>query len=163
MQHFAYFLEKLRNTPDGDGSLLDHSMFVYGSGISDGNIHFHLDLPMVVVGGGAGTLQGGRHLRYATTRRLATCMWRCSTSWALPMDQFGDSTGQLDYLSGSRQTGRKGRKGGPGRQGGTVRKRLRPCRAEEPVLSEARHQLRTRWWGPAPVKSRLAGTSGGLA
>ncbi len=63
MQHFAYFLEKLRNTPDGDGSLLDHSVFVYGSGISDGNIHFHLDLPILVVGGGAGTLQGGRHLQ----------------------------------------------------------------------------------------------------
>ena len=81
MQHFAYFLEKLRTTPDGDGSLLDHSMFVYGSGISDGNIHFHLDLPMVVVGGGAGTLKGGRHVRYENDTPIATCMCRCSTSW----------------------------------------------------------------------------------
>ncbi len=71
MQHFAYFLEKLRDTPDGDGSLLDHSIFVYGSGISDGNIHFHLDLPMVVVGGGAGTLKGGRHVRYKDDTPIA--------------------------------------------------------------------------------------------
>ena len=81
MQHFAYFLEKLRKTPDGDGSLLDHSIFVYGSGISDGNIHFHLDLPMVVVGGGAGTLRAAGTCATATTRRSRTCMCRCSTSW----------------------------------------------------------------------------------
>ena len=54
MEQFAYFLDRLAATPDGDGSLLDHSMFVYGSGISDGNIHFHLDLPTVVVGGRRG-------------------------------------------------------------------------------------------------------------
>src|SRR5205823_8110025 len=71
VKQYTYFLEKLRHTPDGDGSLLDHSIFVYGSGISDGNIHFHLDLPMLLVGGGAGQFKGGRHLRYKNDTPLA--------------------------------------------------------------------------------------------
>jgi len=100
MQHFAYFLDKLRQTPDGDGSLLDHSIFVYGSGISDGNIHFHLDLPMVVVGGGAGTLKGGRHVRYGNDTPLANLYVSVLDKLGAPMDQFGDSTGKLDYLTG---------------------------------------------------------------
>ena len=99
VQHFAYFLEKLRTTPDGDGSLLDHSVFVYGSGISDGNIHFHLDLPMLVVGGGAGTLHGGRHLKYASDTPLSNLYVTLLDKLGLPLDQFGDSTGQLDYLA----------------------------------------------------------------
>ncbi len=99
MEHFAYFLEKLRATPDGDGSLLDHSIFVYGSGISDGNIHFHLDLPMVVVGGGAGTLKGGRHVRYKDDTPIANLYVSLLDKLGLPMDQFGDSTGQLNYLT----------------------------------------------------------------
>ena len=100
MQQFAYFLDKLRQTPDGDGSLLDHSIFVYGSGISDGNIHFHLDLPTVVVGGGAGTLKGGRHVRYGNDTPLANLYVSVLDKLGAPMDQFGDSTGKLDYLSG---------------------------------------------------------------
>jgi hypothetical protein len=99
LQHFTYFLEKLRATPDGDGSLLDHSVFVYGSGISDGNIHFHLDLPMLVVGGGGGTLHGGRHLKYASDTPLSNLYVALLDKLGLPLDQFGDSTGQLDYLS----------------------------------------------------------------
>jgi hypothetical protein len=99
VQHFTYFLEKLRQTPDGDGSLLDHSVFVYGSGISDGNIHFHLDLPTLVVGGGAGTLQGGRHLHYANDTPLSNLYVALLDKLGLPMDQFGDSTGKLEYLS----------------------------------------------------------------
>jgi hypothetical protein len=100
MQHFAYFLDKLRQTPDGEGSLLDHSIFIYGSGISDGNIHFHLDLPMVVVGGGAGTLKGGRHVRYGNDMPLANLYVSVLDKLGAPMDQFGDSTGKLDYLTG---------------------------------------------------------------
>jgi hypothetical protein len=98
VQHFAYFLEKLRNTPDGDGSLLDHSMFIYGSGISDGNIHFHLDLPMLVVGGGAGTLKGGRHVRYTNDTPISNLYVSVLDKLGLPMNQFGDSTGKLEYL-----------------------------------------------------------------
>jgi len=98
VQQFAYFLEKLRNTPDGDGSLLDHSIFIYGSGISDGNIHFHLDLPMLVVGGGAGTLKGGRHVRYQNDTPISNLYVSVLDKLGLPMNQFGDSTGKLDYL-----------------------------------------------------------------
>ena len=100
MQQFAYFLDKLRQTPDGDGSLLDHAMFVYGSGISDGNIHFHLDLPTLLVGGGAGTLKGGRHLRYKNDTALANLYVTVLDKLGVPIDRFGDATGTLDYLSG---------------------------------------------------------------
>ena len=59
---FAYFLDKLQSTPDGDGTLLDHSMVLYGSGMSDGNQHNHTDLPIILAGGASGRLKGGRHL-----------------------------------------------------------------------------------------------------
>ena len=74
-------------------------MFVYGSGISDGNIHFHLDLPMVVVGGGAGTLQGRAAPAIRDDTPLSNLYVALLDKLGLPMDQFGDSTGQLDYLS----------------------------------------------------------------
>ena len=96
---FAYFVEKLRSTPDGDGTLLDHSMLVYGSGISDGNIHFHLDLPTVVVGGGGGRLKGGRHLRYGTDTPVTNLYVSLLDKLGVPVEKFGDSTGSLKYLS----------------------------------------------------------------
>ena len=64
VQLLAYYLEKLRSTPDGDGTLLDHTMIVYGCGISDGNWHTHENLPLLLLGGGAGKIKGGRHLRF---------------------------------------------------------------------------------------------------
>jgi hypothetical protein len=99
VQLLAYFLDRLRQTPDGDGSLLDHSLFIYGSGISDGNIHFHLDLPMLVVGGGAGTLTGGRHVRYANDTPIANLHVAVLDKLGVPVDRFGDSTGRLEALS----------------------------------------------------------------
>jgi hypothetical protein len=60
----AAFLEKLRSTPDGDGSLLDHAIILYGSGLSDGNMHTHDNLPVLLAGGGSGQIKGGRHIRY---------------------------------------------------------------------------------------------------
>ena len=99
MQQFAYFLDKLQSTPDGDGTLLDHSMMIYGSGISDGNIHFHMDLPIIVAGGGGGTLQGGRHLRYASDTPLTNLYVSVLDKLGVPVEQFGDSTGKLPYLS----------------------------------------------------------------
>ena len=60
---FTYFLEKLKATPDGDGTLLDHSLVLYGSGMSDGNSHNHTDLPVVLAGGASGRLKGGRHIQ----------------------------------------------------------------------------------------------------
>ena len=98
MQQFAYFLDKLQATPDGDGTLLDHSMLIYGSGISDGNIHFHMDLPIVMAGGG-GMLQGGRHLRYASDTPLTNLYVAVLDKLGIPVEQFGDSTGTLQYLS----------------------------------------------------------------
>ena len=99
MQQFAYFLDKLQSTPDGDGTLLDHSMLIYGSGISDGNIHFHMDLPVVMVGGGGGTLKGGRHLRYANDAPLTNLYVSVLGKLGIPVERFGDSTGKLEYLS----------------------------------------------------------------
>ncbi len=99
MQQFAYFLGRLQSTPDGDGTLLDHSMLIYGSGISDGNIHFHLDLPVVMAGGGGGTLKGGRHLRYANDTPLTNLYVSVLGKLGVPVEQFGDSTGKLEYLS----------------------------------------------------------------
>ena len=62
-------MERLKNTPDGDGSLLDHSMILYGSSISDGNRHTHTDLPLALIGGGSGTLKGDRHIGPFPARR----------------------------------------------------------------------------------------------
>ena len=99
MQMFAYFLDKLRNTPDGDGSLLDSSIIMYGSGMSDGNLHAHLDLPILLAGGGNGHLKGGRHLRFAKGTPVANLHLTLLDKLGLRMEQFGDSTGQLRELS----------------------------------------------------------------
>ncbi len=97
---FAYYLQKLRSTPDGDGSLLDHLTLIYGSGMSDGNIHNHHDLPTLVVGGGSGTIKGGRHLRYPAKTPVANLFLTLLDKAGVPLDAFGDSTGRLDPLSG---------------------------------------------------------------
>ena len=71
---FAYFLDKLRATPDGDGTLLDHSLVLYGSGMSDGNQHNHTDLPILLAGGASGRLKGGRHLRHPKNTPMANLL-----------------------------------------------------------------------------------------
>jgi hypothetical protein len=97
---FAYYLEKLRATPDGDGSLLDHLTLIYGSGMSDGNIHNHHDLPTLIVGGGSGTITGGRHLRYPAKTPVTNLFLTVLDKVGVPMDTLGDSTGRLEPLSG---------------------------------------------------------------
>ena len=97
---FAAFLDKLRNTPDGDGTLLDHSMLMYGGGISNGNVHLHTNLPVVVAGGGAGQLKGGRHIRYAADTPLTNLHLTILDKMGIPADNLGDSTGRVDLLSG---------------------------------------------------------------
>jgi hypothetical protein len=92
---FAYFLEKLKNTPDGDGTLLDHSMVLYGSGLSDGNQHNHTDLPVVLAGGASGKLKGGRHLRHPQNTPMANLLVGMLHTLDVPADSFGDSTGAL--------------------------------------------------------------------
>ena len=97
-QLFSYFLEKLRSTPDGDGSLLDHSILLYGGGLGDGNMHFPNDLPIVLAGGGTGKIKGGRHLRYPSGTPLANLHLRLLEMAEVPVEKFGDSTGNLKLL-----------------------------------------------------------------
>jgi hypothetical protein len=92
---FSYFLEKLRATPDGDGTLLDHSLVLYGSGMSDGNQHNHTDLPIVLAGGASGRLTGGRHLRHPKNTPMANLLVAMLDKLAVPTDKFGDSTGAI--------------------------------------------------------------------
>ena len=100
MEMFARFLEKLRSTPDGDGSLLDHAMVIYGAGISDSNVHMHDNLPILLVGGGAGQVKGGRHLQYPKDTPHTNLHVAVLDKLGIPVERFGDSTGKLDYLSG---------------------------------------------------------------
>jgi hypothetical protein len=93
---FAYFVDKLQNTPDGDGNLLEHVMLVYGSGISDPNVHLHYDLPCVLVGGGAGRLSGGRHLVYPRGTPMTNLCLTLLDKMDIPgVDKLGDSDGRL--------------------------------------------------------------------
>lgn len=91
---FAYYLEKLQSTTDGEGSLLDHSLLLYGSGISDGNTHDHTNLPLILLGG-KGLLRGGRHLQY-DGEPSANLLLSVMEKMGLPIDKIGNSTGQLD-------------------------------------------------------------------
>ena len=95
VKNFAYLLDRLKATPDGEGNLLDHSIIVYGSGTADGNRHTHHDLPVVVAGGGAGKLKGGRHLRFPTETPLNNLYLNILDKAGVPVGNFGDSTGRL--------------------------------------------------------------------
>ena len=92
---FAYLLEKLRATPDGDGTLLDHSMVLYGSAMSDGNQHNHTDLPIILAGGASGRLKGGRHLRHPRNTPMANLLLAMLDKLDIPIEKFGDSSGML--------------------------------------------------------------------
>jgi hypothetical protein len=92
---FAYFLDKLRSTPDGDGTLLDHSMVLYGSGMSDGNQHNHTDLPIILAGGASGRLKGKQHLRNPKNTPMANLLVAMLDKLEVPLDKVGDSTGEL--------------------------------------------------------------------
>jgi hypothetical protein len=100
MTLFAEYLEKLRNTPDGDGSLLDHLIVVYGAGMSDSNSHSPEDLPVLLLGGGGGTLRGGRHLIYPSRTPLANLHLSLLDKMGASIDRLGDSTGTFSDLSG---------------------------------------------------------------
>jgi hypothetical protein len=100
---FATFLEKMRATPDGDGSLLDHSIIVYGSGLSDGNAHVHNDVPLLLVGGAAGQLKGGRHIRYAGLP-MSNLLLSVLDLAKVPIEgyldgKYSDATGKLELLA----------------------------------------------------------------
>jgi hypothetical protein len=95
---FRDFIQKMRDTPDGDGSLLDHSILVYGSGLGDGNIHSMSNLPLVVAGGGIGNLKGGRHLKYSSDTPLMNAGLTLLDKVGVHLDSIGDSTGRLSDL-----------------------------------------------------------------
>jgi uncharacterized protein DUF1552 len=95
---FAYFLEKLKSTPEGDGTLLDHAVYLYGSGMGNPNVHDHVNLPILVAGGGAGRLKGARHIRYAEPTPLANLHLTLLEKAGVRLDAFADSTGKVDEL-----------------------------------------------------------------
>ena len=96
---FADYLEKLRATPDGEGSLLDHVILLYGSGISNSDRHTHGPLPTLLLGGGAGTITGGRHLVYPDDTPLTNLQLTLLDKMGVPAEKLGDSTGQFKELS----------------------------------------------------------------
>ena len=92
----AYFLSRLRATPDGDGTLLDHSMILYGSSLSDGNEHNFDPLPVVLAGGASGQLRGGRHVRYAPHTPMSNLLLTMLDKMGARVDAIGDSTGRIE-------------------------------------------------------------------
>ena len=100
VEQFAYLVNKLQSTPDGDGTLLDHIMLVYGSGLADGNRHEHHNLPTLLAGRGCGAVQpGGRHVRYADETPMANLFTAMLDKMGVTAEAMGDSTGKLGYLS----------------------------------------------------------------
>ena len=98
---FGYFLEKLQNTPDGDGTLLDHSLILYGGGIGNGNLHEHTNLPLLMAGKLGGQVKPGRHVMYPDNTHMSNLLLSVLDKAGVPTDKLGDSTGpiQPDYLS----------------------------------------------------------------
>jgi hypothetical protein len=99
VEQFAYLVNRMRSTPDGDGTLLDHSMLLYGSSLADGNSHTHTDLPVALVGGGCGTLKTGRHVKYPRETPLNNLLLAMLDKAGVPTEKLGDSTGELEHLS----------------------------------------------------------------
>ena len=95
---FAQFLEKMRSTPDGNGSLLDNSIVLFGSNMSNSNIHDHFPLPNLLVGKGAGRLKGGRHIRYPDRTPMTNLLLTLLDKAGVPLDVLGDSTGKMTDL-----------------------------------------------------------------
>jgi len=94
----AYLLERLKNTPDGDGSLLDHALVLYGGAMSNSNVHNHAPLPILVAGGAAGRMQGGRHLKYPEDTPMANLLMTILDKAGIPQESVGDSTGFLSEV-----------------------------------------------------------------
>ncbi len=95
MSKFAYFLERLQKTADGDGTLLDHSMVLYGSSLSDGNQHNFSPLPIVLAGGASRQLTGGRHLQFPKDTHMSNLLLAMLDKLGVHLDTFGDSAGML--------------------------------------------------------------------
>ncbi len=96
MTKFAYFVERLKALPDGDGTLLDHALVLYGSSLSDGNQHNFSPLPIVLAGGASGQLKGGRHLQFPKDTRMSNLLAALLNKLNVPTEKFGDGTGVLE-------------------------------------------------------------------
>lgn len=99
VEQFAYFLGKLKSIPDGDGTLLDHCLLMYGSGLGDGNRHTHENLPILLAGTGGGRIQPGRHIRYAAGTPLTNLYASLLDPMGVRVETIGDSTGKLEHLT----------------------------------------------------------------
>jgi hypothetical protein len=98
MTLFSQFLEKMRSTRDGDGSLLDHSVLLYGSNMSNSNAHNHFPLPNLVIGGASGRLKGNRHLRYPDHTPMTNLLLSVLDKTGVELETLGDSTGRMTDL-----------------------------------------------------------------
>src|SRR5580700_1953264 len=99
----SYYLDKLQNTPDGDGSLLDHSMIMYGAALSDANLHRYDDLSILLVAGGVNGIKGGRHLKYPALTPLTNLLLTMLDKAGVPnVERVGDSTGKLDLVASAK-------------------------------------------------------------
>jgi hypothetical protein len=99
LEQFAHFVGKLKATPDGDGTLLDRMMVVYGSGLADGNQHTHNDLPVAIAGSGNGALRPGRHVRYPKETPMTNLYVSMLDHMGITPEHIGDSTGELQHLT----------------------------------------------------------------
>jgi hypothetical protein len=98
-RQFAYLVDKLSKLPEADGTMLDHTLFLYGTGISDSNTHFHDDLPIALVGGKAAGIKGGRYVRFAKGTPLTNMHLTILENMGVHPESLGDSTGKLDRLT----------------------------------------------------------------
>lgn len=99
LEQFAYFIQRLKTTPEGEGSLLDQCMVVYGSGIADGNSHAHHDLPVLMAGRGGGAIRTGRHVKHPANTPMANLFLSILDTAGAPTERIGDSTGRLKTLA----------------------------------------------------------------
>jgi hypothetical protein len=100
MELFAYFVEKMARTADGDGSLLDHALLMHGAGMSNSDTHYHHDLPILLAGTAGGRIGGGRHVALAPETPLANLHLTILDKMGLAVERFGDSNGKIELLSG---------------------------------------------------------------
>ena len=98
-RQFAHLVKRLAETPEGDGTMLDSTLFLYGTGISDSNTHFHEDLPIALIGGKTAGVSGGRYVRYPEGTPLANLHMTVLEMLGTPVESFGDGTGILKRLS----------------------------------------------------------------
>jgi hypothetical protein len=100
LRNFVYLVKRMNETQDGDGTLLDHTLLLYGGCIRDGNSHSHDDLPTALLGGRAAGIKGGRHIRYKPDTPMTNLWVTMLDKAGVPVDTLGDSTGELDQLAG---------------------------------------------------------------